>query len=49
MSVITIGAMLISIILFPILNNKYEKKKKKKREQKRQIKYKEYIEKNWNK
>ena len=45
MSVITIGAMLISIILFPILNNKYEKKKKKKREQKRQKKYKEYIEK----
>lgn len=36
-------AMLVSIILFPILNVKYEKKKKKKREEKRQKKYKEYI------
>lgn len=36
-------AMLISMILFPILNNKYEKKKKIKKEAKRQKKYKDYI------
>ena len=36
-------AMLIGMILFPILNNKYEKRRKKKREEKRQKKYKEYI------
>lgn len=36
-------SMLISMILFPILNNKYEKNKKIKKEAKRQKKYKEYI------
>lgn len=36
-------AMLVSIILFPILNVKYEKRQKKKNEEKRQKKYKEYI------
>ena len=36
-------AMLISMILFLILNNKYEKRKKKKKEELRQKKYKEYI------
>ena len=41
-------AMLISMILFPILNNKYEKRKKKKKEETRQKKYKEYINKKIN-
>ena len=36
-------AMLISIILFPILNVRYERKRKKKYEEKRQKRYKEYI------
>ncbi len=36
-------AMLISMILFPILNIKYEKKRKIRYEQKRQKRYKEYI------
>lgn len=37
-------AMLISMIILPILNTKYEKKRRKIKEEKRQIKYKEYIE-----
>ena len=36
-------AMLISMILFPILNDKYEKRRQVKIEEKRQKKYKEYI------
>ena len=36
-------AMLVGMILFPILERKYEKRQKAKYEQKRQIKYKEYI------
>lgn len=38
-------AMLISMILFPILNVKYEKKRKKRYEERRQKKYKQYLEK----
>lgn len=36
-------AMLISMIVFPILSIKYDKKRKKKYEEKRQKKYKEYL------
>lgn len=43
MSILMTVAMLISMILFPILNNKYEKKKKAQKESKRQKKYKDYI------
>ena len=35
--------MLVAIVLFPILNVKYEKKKKIKREEKRQKRYRKYI------
>lgn len=42
-SLITAGAMLISMILFPILSVKYDRRKKKKYEEKRQCKYKEYL------
>ena len=42
-SIITASAMLIAMILFPILNAKYERKKRKEKEVKRQIKYKEYL------
>lgn len=36
-------ALLISMILFPVLTMRYEKKKKKRNEQKRQEKYKDYL------
>ncbi len=42
-TLITSFAMLISMILFPILNVKYTKKQKIKYEEKRQKRYKEYI------
>ena len=42
-SLVTAISMLIAMILFPILNAKYEKKKKKENEIKRQVKYKEYL------
>ena len=42
-SLITAGAMLISMILFPILIAKYNRRKKKRYEQKRQKRYKEYL------
>ena len=41
---ITAGAMLIAMILFPILTVRYNKNKKKRYEEKRQTKYKEYLE-----
>ena len=41
---ITAGAMLIAMILFPILTARYNKKKKIKYEEKRQAKYKKYLE-----
>ena len=42
-SLITAIAMLISMIVFPILSVKYDRKKKKKYEEKRQKKYKNYL------
>jgi len=42
-SLITSGAMLIGMILFPILIAKYNRKKKKRYEEKRQKRYKEYL------
>ena len=42
-SLIISSAMLISMIVFPILTRKYQKKQKRKYEQKRQRRYKEYI------
>ena len=42
-SLITAGAMLISMILFPILMAKYNRRKKKRYEEKRQKKYREYL------
>ncbi len=44
-SLVICGAMLMSMVFWPILNRRYEKKKKKKREVKRQEKYSKYIEK----
>ena len=44
-SILMALTMLISMILFPVLTQKWEKKKKIKYEQKRQKKYKEYLEK----
>lgn len=43
-SLVICGAMLMSMVFWPILNRRYEKKKKKKREAKRQEKYGKYIE-----
>lgn len=42
-SLITAFAMLISMIVFPIISIKYDKKNKKKYEEKRQKKYKDYL------
>lgn len=42
-SLITAFAMLISMIVFPMLSIKHDRKKKKKYEQKRQQRYKEYL------
>lgn len=42
-SIITACIMLVSMVLIPILNIKYDKKQKKKYEEKRQKKYKEYL------
>ena len=42
-SLITAGAMLISMILFPILMAKYNRRKKKRYEERRQKKYREYL------
>lgn len=42
-SLITAIAMLISMIVFPILTLKYDRKRKKKYEEKRQKKYKDYL------
>lgn len=43
LSLIVAGAMLVGMMLFPILNVKYERKKKIKHEKKRQQRYKEYL------
>lgn len=43
LTIVSAIAMLISIMLFPILNVKYSKKKKKKYEEKRQKRYREYL------
>lgn len=43
LSIITASAMLISMILFPILMTKYNKKRKEKYEERRQKKYREYL------
>ena len=43
LSIFVSVAMLICMILFPILNDKYEKKKKKENEETRQKRYREYI------
>ena len=43
MSASMTGAMLLSMVMFPILNNKYDKKRQIKLEKRRQEKYKEYI------
>ena len=42
-SLVTAGAMLISMLVFPILSVKYDRRKKKKYEEKRQKKYKDYL------
>lgn len=42
-SLITAFAMLISMIVFPIITVKYDRKRKKKYEEKRQKKYKDYL------
>ena len=42
-SLVTATAMLISMIVFPILSVKYDRKRKKKYEEKRQRKYKNYL------
>lgn len=47
-SVLITGTLLLSIILFPILIQRWNKNRKKKREKKRQEKYKEYLEKKKN-
>lgn len=44
-SLITAIAMLISMVAFPILTVKYDRKRKKKYEEKRQKRYKEYLDK----
>lgn len=43
LSIITSVAMIITILLIPVLNRRYEKKQKRKNEQKRQKRYREYI------
>ena len=43
LSIFVSVAMLICMILFPILNDKYEKKKRKENEETRQKRYREYI------
>ena len=43
LSIMTTMAMLVTILLFPILNKRYERRKKVKNEEKRQKRYKEYI------
>ena len=47
-SLITAIAMLISMIVFPILSVKYDRKRKKKYEEKRQRKYKDYLNSKYN-
>jgi len=42
-SLVTAGAMLIAMIVFPILTAKYNRRKKKRYEAKRQKRYKEYL------
>ena len=41
--IIIIIAMLVSILLIPLLNTKYEKRQRKKKEEKRQYRYRKYI------
>ena len=43
-SLITAGAMLVGMLLFPIITARYDRRRKKKNEIKRQKKYKEYLE-----
>jgi len=43
--IVTCVAMIIGSLIFPRITSAYQKKKKKKKEQKRQIKYKEYLDK----
>lgn len=45
LSLITATAMLISMVAFPILTVKYDRKRKKRYEEKRQKRYKEYLDK----
>lgn len=47
-SLITAVAMLISMIVFPILSVKYDKKRKIRYEEKRQMKYKDYLKSKYN-
>ena len=43
LSLISSGAMLIGMLVFPIITQKYNRRKKKKYEEKRQKRYKEYL------